>query len=397
MTDTYIEKDSSGQRRRRAAAALRHVEPAVAARHGGGGRLGVVHLRSGHAAVLPGPLDRARGRSPRRTATHCCACWSTSNTPATTCPSPAAAFLAAGDTVEIIPAYEELAVRIEFFGDEVEKLYYPASAHRRRGPQGGHGADLPGERTMSRGRADGARGPRHRSRTRAAAGRAGTAEQTIGGTAAAVRDRVRPGDDPIQVGFLLPGIENYSRHIDDRGPGTAPATLIDYFPEDFLLVIDESHVTVPQIGGMYEGDMSRKRNLVEFGFRLPSAVDNRPLTWEEFADRIGQTVYLLATPSPWRAGPGQGRVRRTGDPAHRPVGPASRGKADKGPDRRPDPRDPPAHRARRARSGHHVDQEDVRGSHRLSPRSGHPGAIPAFRDRHPAPSGAAAPAAAGRV
>ena len=98
-----------------------------------------------------------------------------------------------------------------------------------------------------------------------------------------------------QVGFCS-GIENYSRHIDGRGPGTAPATLIDYFPEDFLTIIDESHVTVPQIGGMFEGDMSRKRNLVEFGFRLPSAMDNRPLTWEEFEERVGQTVYLSATP-----------------------------------------------------------------------------------------------------
>lgn len=97
------------------------------------------------------------------------------------------------------------------------------------------------------------------------------------------------------VGFCS-GIENYSRHIDGRGAGTPPATLLDYFPDDFLLVIDESHVTVPQIGAMYEGDMSRKRNLVDFGFRLPSAVDNRPLTWEEFAERIGQTVYLSATP-----------------------------------------------------------------------------------------------------
>jgi excinuclease ABC subunit B len=98
-----------------------------------------------------------------------------------------------------------------------------------------------------------------------------------------------------QVGFCS-GIENYSRHIDGRGAGTAPATLIDYFPDDFLLVIDESHQTVPQIGGMYEGDMSRKRNLVEYGFRLPSACDNRPLTWEEFTDRIGQVLYLSATP-----------------------------------------------------------------------------------------------------
>jgi excinuclease ABC subunit B len=101
-----------------------------------------------------------------------------------------------------------------------------------------------------------------------------------------------------QVGFCS-GIENYSRHIDGRGPGTPPHTLLDYFPDDFLLVIDESHVTVPQIGGMYEGDMSRKRTLVDHGFRLPSAMDNRPLRWEEFLERIGQTVYLSATPGPY--------------------------------------------------------------------------------------------------
>ena len=104
-----------------------------------------------------------------------------------------------------------------------------------------------------------------------------------------------------QVGFCS-GIENYSRHIDGRAAGSAPATLLDYFPDDFLLIIDESHNTVPQIGGMFEGDMSRKRNLVEYGFRLPSAVDNRPLTWEEFADRIGQTIYMSATPGPYELG-----------------------------------------------------------------------------------------------
>src|SRR5207344_2806136 len=119
-----------------------------------------------------------------------------------------------------------------------------------------------------------------------------------------------------QVGFCS-GIENYSRHIDGRGPGSAPATLIDYFPDDFLLVIDESHQTVPQIGGMYEGDISRKRNLVDYGFRLPSAVDNRPLTWEEFADRIGQTVYLSATPGPYELSQSSGEfveqvIRPTG-------------------------------------------------------------------------------------
>jgi len=98
-----------------------------------------------------------------------------------------------------------------------------------------------------------------------------------------------------QVGSCS-GIENYSMHMDGRAPGSAPNTLLDYFPEDFILVVDESHVAVPQVGGMYEGDMSRKRNLVDHGFRLPSAMDNRPLRWEEFLDRIGQTIYLSATP-----------------------------------------------------------------------------------------------------
>src|SRR5207342_382988 len=112
-----------------------------------------------------------------------------------------------------------------------------------------------------------------------------------------------------QVGSCS-GIENYSLHIDGRAPGSPPNTLLDYFPEDFLLVIDESHVTVPQIGAMYEGDMSRKRVLVEHGFRLPSAIDNRPLRWEEFVERIGQTVYLSATPGPYELGRGRGVVEQ---------------------------------------------------------------------------------------
>jgi excinuclease ABC subunit B len=106
------------------------------------------------------------------------------------------------------------------------------------------------------------------------------------------------------------GIENYSRHIDGRGPGTAPNCLLDYFPEDFLLVIDESHVTVPQIGGMYEGDMSRKRTLVDHGFRLPSAMDNRPLRFEEFVERIGQTIYLSATPGNYELAKSDGFVEQ---------------------------------------------------------------------------------------
>jgi len=112
-----------------------------------------------------------------------------------------------------------------------------------------------------------------------------------------------------QVGFCS-GIENYSLHIDGRQPGEPPNCLLDYFPEDFLLVIDESHVTVPQIGGMYEGDMSRKRTLIEHGFRLPSAADNRPLRWEEFLERVGQTVYLSATPGPYEMSRTRGVVEQ---------------------------------------------------------------------------------------
>lgn len=112
-----------------------------------------------------------------------------------------------------------------------------------------------------------------------------------------------------QMGFCN-GIENYSRHIDGRAPGSAPNCLLDYFPDDFLLIIDESHVTVPQVGAMYEGDMSRKRTLVEHGFRLPSAMDNRPLKWEEFLERIGQTIYLSATPGKYELSQADGYVEQ---------------------------------------------------------------------------------------
>src|ERR1700749_1896025 len=210
---------------------------------------------------------------------------------------PRGTFRVRGDTIEIIPVYEELAVRIEMFGDEVERLmtlhpmtgeviseddelyifpasHYVAGAERMERAIAGIEAEL-AERL---------------------------AELERGGKLLeAQRLRMRTTYDiemMRQVGSCA-GIENYSRHIDGRAAGTPPNTLLDYFPEDFLLVIDESHVTVPQIGAMYEGDVSRKRNLVEHGFRLPSAIDNRPLTWDEFGERIGQTVYLSATPGPY--------------------------------------------------------------------------------------------------
>jgi excinuclease ABC subunit B len=209
-------------------------------------------------------------------------------------------FRARGDTVEIIPAYEELAIRIEFFGDEIERLYYlhPLTGDVVR--------EVPSLRIFPA--THYVAGPERMEKAIAAI-EAELAERLAemdkqGKLLEAQRLRMRTSYDVEmmrQVGFCS-GIENYSRHIDDRPQGSAPATLIDYFPEDFLMVIDESHVTVPQIGAMHEGDASRKRTLVDHGFRLPSALDNRPLTWEEFAGRIGQTVYLSATPGPYELG-----------------------------------------------------------------------------------------------
>ena len=215
-------------------------------------------------------------------------------------------FRVRGDTIEIFPVYEEHAVRIEMFGDEIERLmtlhpltgeivtedqelYVFPATHYVAGPERMEKAITGIELEL--------------------ADRLAELERQ-GKLLEAQRLRMRTTYDVEmmrQVGFCS-GIENYSRHIDGRAPGSAPHCLIDYFPEDFLLVIDESHVTVPQIGGMYEGDMSRKRTLVDHGFRLPSAVDNRPLKWEEFLERIGQTVFLSATPGPTRWAGSKGDV-----------------------------------------------------------------------------------------
>ncbi|MCW6010099.1 excinuclease ABC subunit UvrB [Micromonospora sp. CPCC 205371] len=206
-------------------------------------------------------------------------------------------FRVRGDTLEIIPAYEELAVRIELFGDEVEKLYYlhpltgdvvkevdqllifPAT-HYAAGPERM-------ERAM-------------RGIEAELAERLEELERQ-GKLLEAQRLRMRTTYDlemMRQVGFCS-GIENYSMHIDGREPGSPPHCLLDYFPDDFLTVIDESHQTIPQIGAMFEGDASRKRLLIEHGFRLPSAADNRPLRFDEFLERVGQMVFLSATPGPW--------------------------------------------------------------------------------------------------
>jgi excinuclease ABC subunit B len=215
-------------------------------------------------------------------------------------------FRVRGDTLEIIPAYEELAVRVEFFGDEIEKLYYlhPLTGDVVREvdellifPATHYAA---GAERMERA----IRGIEAELEERLAE------FETQGKLLEAQRLRMRTTYDiemMRQVGFCS-GIENYSMHIDGRQPGDPPHCLLDYFPDDFLTVIDESHNTVPQIGGMYEGDASRKRMLVEHGFRLPSAQDNRPLRFDEFLERVGQLVYLSATPGSWELQHSQGDV-----------------------------------------------------------------------------------------
>ncbi|HZL02670.1 MAG TPA: excinuclease ABC subunit UvrB, partial [Cellulomonas sp.] len=217
-------------------------------------------------------------------------------------------FRVRGDTVEIIPVYEELAIRIEFFGDEIESIQtlHPLTGDVIRAETDIH--VFPATHYVA--------GPERMERA------IGSIETELasrleeferqGKLLEAQRLRMRTTYDiemMRQIGSCS-GIENYSRHIDGRAPGTAPNTLLDYFPEDFLLVIDESHVTVPQIGAMYEGDMSRKRNLVDHGFRLPSAMDNRPLRWDEFVERIGQTVYLSATPGSYELSMSDGFVEQ---------------------------------------------------------------------------------------
>ena len=217
-------------------------------------------------------------------------------------------FRVRGDTVEIIPVYEELAVRIEFFGDEVERLYtlHPVTGEVVREEDEMY--VFPASHYVA--------GPARMER--AISGIEQELEEQLAHferqnkLLEAQRLRMRTTYDiemMRQVGSCS-GIENYSMHIDGRSRGSAPNCLLDYFPEDFLLVIDESHVTVPQIGAMYEGDMSRKRTLVEHGFRLPSAMDNRPLKWEEFLERIGQTVYLSATPGPYELAKADGVVEQ---------------------------------------------------------------------------------------
>jgi excinuclease ABC subunit B len=217
-------------------------------------------------------------------------------------------FRVRGDTVEIIPQYEELALRIEFFGDEVESLYtlHPLTGEIVREEEVVHifpaSHYVAGDQRMGRAITDIEQELQERLEELEGQNKLLEAQR--------LKMRTTYDLEMMRSMGFTSGIENYSRHIDGRAAGTAPNCLLDYFPEDFLLVIDESHVTVPQIGGMYEGDMSRKRTLVDHGFRLPSALDNRPLRFTEFLDRIGQTVYLSATPGDFELERANGTVEQ---------------------------------------------------------------------------------------
>ena len=217
-------------------------------------------------------------------------------------------FRARGDTVEIIPVYEENAIRIEFFGDEIERIamlnpvtgdeiaeeesvhLFPATQYANGPERIKHAVGAIQEELDARVEQ--------------------LEKQKKPLEAERLRQRTSYDLEMISQIGTCSGIENYSRHFDQRAPGTPPSTLLDFFPDDFLLVIDESHVTVPQIGAMYEGDRSRKRTLVDYGFRLPSALDNRPLKWNEFEERVGQTVYLSATPGDYELSLSDGVVEQ---------------------------------------------------------------------------------------
>ena len=207
-------------------------------------------------------------------------------------------FRVRGDVIEVFPTYDETAYRIELFGDEIESLVADRSALRHRQAEVRAPAHLPQEPLR---RAAGAQG-RRRSIPSSPSSPSGSPSLKPQGRmveAQRVHQRTRFDLEMIKSMGYCHGIENYSRHFSGRLPGEAPPTLLDYFPRDFLLFVDESHATIPQVHGMWHGDRSRKQNLVDYGFRLPSAIDNRPLKFEEFENRIHQTIYVSATPGPY--------------------------------------------------------------------------------------------------
>ena len=288
-------------------------------------------------------------------------------------------FRVRGDIVEVQPANAETAYRISMFGDEVEQIshfdpltgevlskldnlaIWPATEYVTSKPTVERAIDEIRhelEEQVARFESEGRMLEAHR-----------------------IRQRTEYDMEMLKELGFTSGIENYSRVLEGRPPGSHPFTLIDYFPEDFVVFIDESHQTVPQIGGMYEGDRSRKQTLVDYGFRLPSALDNRPLRFDEFLGKVGQMVFVSATPGAYELRHSTGR-RRAADPADRRRRPRGGAPRDEEPDRRPARRDPPPRAGERARPRHDADEEDVRGPDRLPARVWGQGALPPLRDRH---------------
>ncbi len=288
-------------------------------------------------------------------------------------------FRVKGDLVEVQPANIETAYRVSFFGDEVEAIthfdpltgevyakldnlvIWPATEYVTSKP------------SIERALGD--------IRGELAAQVRQFEEQGKMLEAHRIRQRTEYDLEMLKELGFCSGIENYSRHLEGRPPGSHPFTLIDYFPDDMVVFVDESHQTVPQIGGMYEGDRSRKQTLVEYGFRLPSALDNRPLRFDEFLEKVPQLVFVSATPGRVRAAPLDGRLRAA-DPPDRRRRPGGRDPADEEPDRRPAERDPPPRGGGRARPDHDADEEDGRGPDRLPARGRRQGALPPLRDQH---------------
>ena len=289
------------------------------------------------------------------------------------------AFRARGEVLEIYPAYAESAYRIQLFGDEIEAIQHfdPLTGeildvidHVSVWPASHY---VVKEETMERAVDEIEREMRNQVAHFEEHGKQLEAHR--------LQQRTRYDMEMMRELGFCPGIENYSRILDGRPPGSPPYTLIDYFPDDFVLFVDESHQTIPQLGGMYEGDFSRKSTLVDFGFRLPSAVDNRPLKFDEFLDRIGQMVLVSATPGPWE----KAESSRVVEQIVRPTGIVDpevevRETKNQIDDLMNEVR--VSAREGRAGPGHDPDQEDGRGPDRVSARARLPGPLPALRDRH---------------
>ena len=289
-------------------------------------------------------------------------------------------FRARGDVIEVYPSYEDIGLRIELFGDEIDGLssFDPITGkvfkrHERL-------AIYPKSHFVT---------PETRRRSAVETIKAELHERTRvleeeGKLAESQRLHQRTMFDlemMREIGYCH-GIENYSRHLSGRRPGEPPPTLLDYLPADALTVVDESHQTIPQIRGMWAGDRSRKEVLVAYGFRLPSALDNRPLDFKEWQARVGQVVHVSATPGPVGAGEGRRRVRRADHPPDRAGRPDHRRAAGAGPGRRPAGRDPRPRRPRRAGPGHHADQAHGRGPDRVLSRAGCTRPLPALGRGH---------------